>query len=125
MEAVKSCWEAFANPHFQRFESFFSKKARRISLKARKWLKSLDLDLFGVLLRQFSEGLDVFAKNGRNQKVCQTARADAEVTVLDELFAEHFAHDGVEINGFVHRFDSADSLGCKKVSGELLIFLDG
>ena len=70
MEAVKSCWEVFANPRFQRFESFFLNKARRISLKARKWLKSLDLDLFGVLLRQFSERFDVFAKNSRNHKIC-------------------------------------------------------
>ena len=29
MEAVKSCWEAFANPRFQRFESFFLNKARK------------------------------------------------------------------------------------------------
>ena len=70
METVKSCWEAFANPCFQRFESFFLIKRGRISLKARKWLKSLDLGLFGVVLCQFSERFDVFAKNGRNQKIC-------------------------------------------------------
>ena len=57
MEAVKSCWEAFANPRFQRFESFFLNKAGEISLKARKWLKSLDLDLFGVFYVNSQKGL--------------------------------------------------------------------
>ena len=33
MEAVKSCWEAFANSRFQRFESFFLNKAREYRSK--------------------------------------------------------------------------------------------
>ena len=47
------------------------------------------------------------------------------MTVLDELFAEHFAHDGVEINGFVHRFDSAGGFESNEVSGQFMVFFDG
>lgn len=56
-----------------------------------------------------SEGLHILAQDVADEEVCQTAGADAEVTVAGKVFAQDFGHDGVEVNGFGHCLDATGS----------------
>ena len=53
------------------------------------------------------EGFHVLAEDVADEEVGESAGADAEVSLLDVILAEGFAHDGVEVDGVGHRFNCA------------------
>lgn len=71
------------------------------------------------------EGGDIFADNGRSKEIGEAAGTDAEVSLLDVVFAERFGHNGVEIYGFIDGFDATCGLKAHGAAGEFAIFANG